>query len=92
MKQNFFQMCINTANPKALEAALKIYGKTLITSVYKEKKALETILPLAKEFDVTAIGLCMGDDGIPTSPDERITVAEKSLNSQHNMASALKIL
>ena len=71
-------LCIDTANPQALEAALKLYdGKALINSVNGEGKSLETVLPLAKEYGAAVIGLCMDDDGIPPSPEERTAVAEK---------------
>ena len=71
-------LCIDTANPQALEAALKLYdGKALINSVNGEEKSLEAVLPLAKEYGAAVIGLCMDDNGIPGTPEERISVAEK---------------
>jgi len=43
-------LCIDTANPKALEAALSIYeGKALINSVNGEEHSLERVLPLARQ-------------------------------------------
>jgi 5-methyltetrahydrofolate--homocysteine methyltransferase len=71
-------LCIDTANPQALEAALKLYeGKALINSVNGEEKSLEAVLPLAREYGAALIGLCMDDGGIPVSPEERTAVAEK---------------
>jgi 5-methyltetrahydrofolate--homocysteine methyltransferase len=71
-------LCIDTANPQALEAALKLYdGKALINSVNGEGKSLATVLPLAKEYNAAVIGLCMDDDGIPTTPKDRTAVADK---------------
>jgi len=71
-------LCIDTANPQALEAALKLYnGKALINSVNGEVKSLDAILPLAKEYGAAVIGLCMDDNGIPAMPEERIAIAEK---------------
>ena len=71
-------LCIDTANPTALEAALKLYeGKALINSVNGEEKSLNTVLPLAKEYGAAVIGLCMDDDGIPATPEKRTAVAEK---------------
>lgn len=73
-------LCIDTANPQALEAALKLYeGKALINSVNGEEKSLGVVLPLAKEYGAAVIGLCMDDNGIPPSPEERMAVAEKIL-------------
>lgn len=71
-------LCIDTANPKALEAALKLYeGKALINSVNGEEKSLLAILPLVKEYGAAVIGLCMEDNGIPATPEERIAVADR---------------
>ena len=71
-------LCIDTANPQALEAALKLYeGKALINSVNGEEKSLNTILPLAKEHGAAVIALCMDDEGIPATPELRLKVAEK---------------
>ncbi len=42
-------LCIDSALPKALEAALKVYkGKALVNSVNGERDKLERILPLVK--------------------------------------------
>jgi len=71
-------LCIDTANPHALEAALKLYeGKALINSVNGEEKSLTTVLPLAKSYGAAVIGLCMDDDGIPATPEDRTAVAAK---------------
>jgi len=69
-------LCIDTADPEALEAALKSYeGKPLINSVNGEERSLEAVLPLVKEYGAAVIGLCMDDDGIPATPDDRFKVA-----------------
>jgi len=74
-------LCIDTANPAALEAALKLYqGKALINSVNGEEKSLSNVLPLAKEHGAVVIGLCMDDDGIPATVEERVAVAEKIIS------------
>jgi 5-methyltetrahydrofolate--homocysteine methyltransferase len=71
-------LCIDTANPQALEAALKLYeGKALVNSVNGEEKSLSAILPLVKEYGAAVIGLCMDDNGIPATPEDRTAVAEK---------------
>lgn len=69
-------LCIDTADPEALEAALKAYeGKALINSVNGEERSLKAVLPLVKEYGAAVIGLCMNDDGIPTTADARLKVA-----------------
>lgn len=74
-------LCIDTADPDALRTALEIYeGKALINSTNGEEHSLEAILPLVKEFNTAVIGLCMDDDGIPPTPQDRLAVAEKIIS------------
>ncbi len=71
-------LCLDSPNPKAIEAALKVAaGKCLINSVNGEETALQTLLPVAKEYGAAIIGLCMDEEGITHDPEKRITVAEK---------------
>jgi len=71
-------LCIDTADPLALKAALSIYeGKALVNSVNGEDKSLQTVLPLVKEHEAAVIGLCMDDDGIPATPEARLRAAAK---------------
>jgi 5-methyltetrahydrofolate--homocysteine methyltransferase len=81
--QNEFDipLCLDSPNPKAIEAALKIAeGKCLINSVNGEEKSLQAILPIAREHGAAVIGLAMDDDGITHNPDQRFAIAEKILN------------
>jgi len=79
LQDNFdIPLCIDSPNPKAIEAALKVAsGKYLINSVNGEEKSLSVILPLAKEYGAAIIGLCMDDDGITNDADKRVEIAEK---------------
>ena len=71
-------LCIDTADPEALETALSMYeGKALINSVNGEERSLKTVLPLVKEYGAAVISLCMDDDGIPATADDRFKVAAK---------------
>ena len=74
-------LCIDTANVKALEAALKVYsGKALVNSVNGEEEKLETVLPLIKQYNAAVIGLTMDDDGIPKTLEKRIEIASKIID------------
>jgi len=71
-------LCIDTANPQALEKALSIYeGKALVNSVNGEERSLDAVLPLVKEHGAAVIGLCMDDDGIPDTAEKRLSVAAR---------------
>lgn len=71
-------LCVDTADPVALDAALKLYeGKALVNSVNGEERSLEQVLPIVKEYGAATIGLCMDDDGIPETPEQRLKVAAR---------------
>ncbi len=71
-------LCIDTANPAALAAALAHYeGKALVNSVNGESRSLESVLPLVKDHGAAVIGLCMDDGGIPKTAAERLAVAAR---------------
>jgi len=71
-------LCIDSDNPEALAAALKVYrGKPIINSVNGQEQRLERILPLVKEHGAAVIGLTMDDEGIPKDADQRVAIAGK---------------
>lgn len=74
-------LCIDTADVRALEAALRVYdGKPLINSVNGEERRLASVLPLVKEYGAAVIGLCMDDEGIPPTAEGRLAVAGKIID------------
>jgi 5-methyltetrahydrofolate--homocysteine methyltransferase len=71
-------LCLDSANPEALEAALKVYkGKALINSVTGEERSLAKVLPLIKEYGPAVIGLVQDDKGIPKNAQQRVALAHK---------------
>lgn len=71
-------LCLDSANPEALEAALKVYkGKPLINSVTGEERSLAKVLPLVKEYGAAVIGLAHDDKGIPNNAEQRVAIARK---------------
>jgi 5-methyltetrahydrofolate--homocysteine methyltransferase len=71
-------LCLDSANPEALEAALKVYkGKPLINSVTGEEHSLAKVLPLVKKYGAAVIGLAQDDKGIPKDAEGRVSAARK---------------
>lgn len=69
---------IDTANPCAMEAALRFYnGKPLINSVNGKAEVMDAIFPLAAKYGGVIIALTLDDSGIPETADGRIAIAEK---------------
>jgi 5-methyltetrahydrofolate--homocysteine methyltransferase len=73
-------LCIDSANPKALQAGLEVApGKALVNSVNGEEPLLVSILPIVKEHKAAVIGLTMDEDGVPNNVDKRVSIAGKIL-------------
>jgi len=84
-------LCIDTANPLALAAALSIYeGRALINSVNGEERSLSAVPPLVKEHGAAVIGLCMDDNGIPATAAQRFSVAARIIERATSMCIALE--
>lgn len=75
-------LCLDSTNPEALEAALKVYkGKPLINSVTGEGHSLAKVLPLVKEYGAVVIGLVQDEEGIPKDSERRVGIAHKIVES-----------
>ncbi len=71
-------LCLDSPNPEALEAALKVYqGKPLINSVTGEEQSLKEVLPLVKEYGAAVIGLVQDEQGVPRDAERRLAIAYK---------------
>jgi cobalamin-dependent methionine synthase I len=70
---------IDSPNPRAIEAALKANknGKPIINSITDEVKRFNDIIPLAVQYKTGIIALCMDDEGMPETVDERVAIAER---------------
>lgn len=74
-------LCLDSPNPKAIEAALRVsVGKCLINSVNGKEESMIALLPVARDYGASIIGLCMDDDGITNDPHKRFAIAEKIVN------------
>ena len=71
-------LCLDSANPDALQAALEIYpGKALINSTTAEETMMGRVLPLAKKYGAVVIGVITDETGIPATPQARLEAARK---------------
>ncbi len=69
---------IDTADPLAMEAALRLYnGKPMINSVSGKKESMQKVFPLVKKYGGVVVALTLDEDGIPASAEGRIKIAEK---------------
>lgn len=71
---------IDSSNPKAIEAALRVYnGKAIVNSVNGESSSMEEVLPLVKKYGAAVVGLTLDENGIPNKAEERFAIAERIL-------------
>jgi len=80
--------CIDSPDPKAIEAALSIHkGTAMINSISLEKERYEAILPIIAGTDLKIVALCMASDGMPETADDRLKIADKLVNGlvKHNI-------
>lgn len=72
---------IDSPNPKAIKAALDVHqGIPMINSISLETDRYEALLPIIAGTDIKVIALCMSDDGMPESVDDRLTIADQLVN------------
>ena len=76
---------IDSSDPAAVEAGLRaVNGKAIVNSVNGREEVLSAILPLCRKYGAAVIGLCMDENGIPSTWQERVAIAEKILNAARN--------
>ena len=69
---------IDTSNPEALEAALRIYpGRAVINSISGESVKIETLLPIAKKYGAMFVLLPVDDNGVPETAEKRIEIIKR---------------
>jgi len=79
-------ICMDSAKPEAIAAALKVYkGKPLINSVTGEEHSLNTVLPMVKKYEASVIGLVQDDEGIPKNAERRVEIARKIISRAEAM-------
>ena len=72
---------LDTTNPAALEAALRVYqGKAAVNSVNGKEESLQTVLPLVKKYGAAVVGLTLDENGIPDTAEKRVAIARKILD------------
>ena len=79
-------LSLDTTNAAAMEAGLKIHkGKALINSVSLQPERLEKVLPMAKAYNASVIGLLWGKEGMPRDANERAALAVDFIYQANNL-------
>lgn len=73
---------LDSADAVAMEKALRIYnGKPMINSVNGKEKSMKEIFPLAKKYGGVVVCLCLDENGIPSTAEGRIAIAERIIKT-----------
>ncbi len=73
--------CIDSPDPKAIETALAVHkGTAMINSISLEKDRYDALMPIVAGTDLKVVALCMSDDGMPETTDDRMAIADKLVN------------
>lgn len=77
--------CIDSPDPKAIEAALKVHeGISMVNSISMEKDRFEQLLPVVAGTDLKVVALCMSEEGMPETADQRMRIADQLINALVN--------
>ncbi len=71
---------IDSSKSKVIEAGLRRFpGVGIINSVNGKQKSMDKIFPIAKKYGAMVICLTLDEDGIPTTYEARVKIAEKMI-------------
>ncbi len=76
-------LSLDSPNSKAIEQGLKVSKNkgVIVNSITNEKKRYDELIPLIEEYKTGVIALCMDDNGMPETVDERLKIADKLIES-----------
>jgi len=73
---------IDSPDPEAIQAALEVHkGVPMINSISLEKERYDKLMPIIGGTDFKVVALCMSDEGMPETTDQRMAIADKLVNS-----------
>jgi 5-methyltetrahydrofolate corrinoid/iron sulfur protein methyltransferase len=73
-------LAIDSARHEPLEAGLAaVRGRRMLNSTTGKEADLAKLLPLAKKYGASVIGLTIDEDGVPSTVDKRVEIAAKIL-------------
>ncbi|HHP7234877.1 MAG TPA: dihydropteroate synthase [Desulfobacterales bacterium] len=83
--------CIDSPSPAAIEAALSVHrGTAMINSISLEAERWQSLLPVLAGTELKVVALCMSDDGMPQTADQRLAIADRLINALMKHEVALK--
>jgi len=69
---------IDSSDPAVIEKACRLYnGIPLINSVNGKKEVMDAVFPSVKKYGGVVLGLCIDEDGIPPTAEQRFAIAQR---------------
>lgn len=73
--------CLDSPDPKVIERGLAVHkGDAMINSISLEKARLSALLPIVAGSKLKVVALCMDDNGMPETTEQRVRIADKLIN------------
>ncbi len=74
--------CIDSPDPDVIEAGLSVHkGVAMLNSISLEKDRFDALLPIAAGSDMKVVALCMSDEGMPKTTDDRMKIADRLVDA-----------
>jgi 5-methyltetrahydrofolate--homocysteine methyltransferase len=83
-KEVAIPVMIDSSNPEALKAGLSVYQHEeapILNSISGEKEKWSRLFPIVVEKKCKIVVLCMDDQGIPKTVEERVAIASRLFDS-----------
>ena len=73
---------IDTSDVVAMEKALRRYnGKAMLNSVNGKEESMRAVFPLAKKYGGVIVALTLDENGIPSTVEGRVAIAQKIIST-----------
>lgn len=76
-------LALDSADPEMIEKGLQAHRAKeppMINSITAEEEKLNAILPLIKKYNSKVIALCIDDNGMPSTSEERLVIVDNLCN------------
>jgi 5-methyltetrahydrofolate--homocysteine methyltransferase len=70
--------CLDSPSPRAVRDALAVHrGQALVNSISLEAERWQELMPVVAGSGCRIVALCMSDQGMPETADQRLAIADK---------------
>lgn len=77
---------LDRPDPKAIEFVMDLHkGIPMINSISLEKERYENFMPIVRNSDFKAVALCMSDEGMSETLDDRMKIADELIDKSMSL-------